>query len=871
MNAKSNINLKEKHEKMKGLAQMYIDNLSRTYAKIEMFHHSMCILKDSFLITNQNECSPFDTIDEIFKNFSNDLNPILEQIEKIVLQSLKYLKDNINRKVNNSDEILNKIIEKISQVEKFIGNKNGIGNNENDTNDIFNYSNLTISDEDEKIFKDAFNENKKLLYNYEIQEMHESINEKYLEYDKLHNDLNNIIVNSSEMSLVFKMFSEFIKQFCNILTNLSSQLMLKFGNKNTKKDIKNEKKTNQIKHNLLNNNILNNNNYIISDKNKQFTENEKKINDIIQEIINSQNKLKLHQINKIINRFDIDFFEELFLSRLSDLCLKGILLVKNKDNFDYLSIILNAIFFKEISNLNMSRQIIIISKHIKYEKTYLYILLQKKNKYLRTKSFWRKIIDHDLINHLNEYIDEILCRKHEEKEKEKEKEENKKKEDFNLNAIFKNLGIEQDISSNFKKLKNNQLIELYKYTQNKFSSILSQYIPTLYKYSVDDKNIYIIIKYYKDILCLNTDINIYLQNKLRILNLYSKLKYGHQSFTGKDRQIHKISFIISSALKYLPQEEYNKYLLLSKSNYYEMKKTVFNNIFSKEKLSLELHIKYLGQYLGIYKNKTGCDYKYFKNLISNSYLESNKDVHKINKIKELIQNDLNRTSFLKQNKKYNEPIKSILYTFCFTCAEIGYIQGLHTVVSLLFQLLNYDEEKTFHYLYCLEFNTDFHLIFENKFAFLNILFSVFEKILKLFKPEILYILKYIKIDINYFCSSWFLNLFAGYFQIINRDDPPLLFIYFIEKFCINGWSAIFNFGLTILEIGYENIIKLEKDELIKYIMQIINAEKIFDNTNYEKCRKVFDKNEKYINQSLVDKLIEIVKFEYKNKYLIDSS
>ena len=54
-------------------------------------------------------------------------------------------------------------------------------------------------------------------------------------------------------------------------------------------------------------------------------------------------------------------------------------------------------------------------------------------------------------------------------------------------------------------------------------------------------------------------------------------------------------------------------------------------------------------------------------------------------------------------------------------------------------------------------------------------------------------------------------------------------------------------------------------------MQIINIEKIFDNTNYEKCRKVFENNEKYINEHLVEKLIEIVKYEYKNKYLINSN
>ena len=142
--------------------------------------------------------------------------------------------------------------------------------------------------------------------------------------------------------------------------------------------------------------------------------------------------------------------------------------------------------------------------------------------------------------------------------------------------------------------------------------------------------------------------------------------------------------------------------------------------------------------------------------------------------------------------------------------------------------------------------------------------------MKLKKPEIFYLLKNINVDLDYFSSSWFTTLFTSNINRINRDDPPLLLIYFIEKFCINGWSAIFNLGLTILEIGYENIIKLEKEELIKYIMKIVNEENIFDNKNYEKCRIIYEKNEKIINENFVDKLIEITKFEYKNKYLIDS-
>ena len=53
-------------------------------------------------------------------------------------------------------------------------------------------------------------------------------------------------------------------------------------------------------------------------------------------------------------------------------------------------------------------------------------------------------------------------------------------------------------------------------------------------------------------------------------------------------------------------------------------------------------------------------------------------------------------------------------------------------------------------------------------------------------------------------------------------------------------------------------------------MKIVNEENIFDNKNYEKCRIIYEKNEKIIKENFVDKLIEITKFEYKNKYLIDS-
>ena len=74
----------------------------------------------------------------------------------------------------------------------------------------------------------------------------------------------------------------------------------------------------------------------------------------------------------------------------------------------------------------------------------------------------------------------------------------------------------------------------------------------------------------------------------------------------------------------------------------------------------------------------------------------------------------------------------------------------------------------------------------------------------------------------------------------------------------------------MLEIGYEKIIKLEKEELIKYIMKIVSEENIFDNNNFEKCKLLYEKHEKIINEKFVEKLIEITKFENENNYLINN-
>ena len=106
--------------------------------------------------------------------------------------------------------------------------------------------------------------------------------------------------------------------------------------------------------------------------------------------------------------------KEIFLSKISDLCLNSISIVKNENNFIFLANILNVIFLQEQSKLNVLTQIISISNHIKYQNIYLYEIMVKKNSLFRKKSLWEKLIVSDLINIINNYKEEKLDDKSEE-------------------------------------------------------------------------------------------------------------------------------------------------------------------------------------------------------------------------------------------------------------------------------------------------------------------------------------------------------------------------------------------------------------------------------------------------------------------------
>ena len=870
MNIQYSKDIDEKQKEMKSKIRNYSDNMNFLKEKVKLFSTTMNLLKDNFLISHLNP--PFDIIDEVLKDFSNKLNNIILQIKNTILKPITWIMDEIIRNDNKSDEIYNILKQNISEQNEIIKNKNEYQEKKNDKHK----SKINNKDPDYNLINSALNENNNQLYTYQIDSIKETIDENYIKIDKIYTDVEIIINNNSQIDNLILVFANSIKKFSENLLELTNKITSELDTIRKNSIVIEDKTDNKvINYNKIedknNKNILD----ISSVNGFQEINIQANVENIIKILINSEYPLKIKEVTRIINFLEINInkrkkseIKNLFLSELYNMCSKRMLIVSNEKNLFHLSNIINSIFLEDLSNISKLNQIIIISNKIKYKDKFLYAEMIKKNSYLKSGLFWQKIIKERLINKINYYIEENYPDKNEEKEKD----ENKKKERENINSILKKIGIEKEVK-HLKKLKLAQLKNLYKYIQENTIIILSEIIPFMYTIFRTDSASLEIIKNYREILKIDNQMIIYINNLTQIKKM--KLKQINSSDIINKDKMYNYAIAFSITKKFISKEDFSKLFLLNKKLTLFLKKFMYNNIFQKNNLSLDFHIKFFDEYLEINKIKKENNYNEIKTKINNSFFESSKDNNNIKKKKELIEHDLNRTPFLKQKPEHMESIKLILFSFYF-CSnkfednQVVYYQGMNTVVSFLYQILNYDEEKTFYYLYGLQFRTNYHLLFIDKLALLNILFSVFEKIIKIYIPEIYYILKSLNIDINYFCSSWFLTLFAGNIEIIDRENPPLLLIYFLEKYCLDGWSAIFNLGLVVLEVCYEKFLKLENEELIKYVMSMISEENIFDNKKFEFCKNIYEKREKLINKDLVDKLIEISKFEYENKFLTNS-
>ena len=248
-----------------------------------------------------------------------------------------------------------------------------------------------------------------------------------------------------------------------------------------------------------------------------------------------------------------------------------------------------------------------------------------------------------------------------------------------------------------------------------------------------------------------------------------------------------------------------------------------------------------------------------KNLIDPDSQEA-KNIH-------TIEVDLLRTLFINSDDSHIEKLGWVLKCLNFVRPDIGYCQGMNLLGLFFYQLLDCDEEETFYYLFGLEDTTRYGKIFINDLHLMNILFAVLDKLINLYKPELHYKFVDNYITTQLYSTSWFITLFTNINCVFEKNNAPKYVLMVLENFLLDGFSAIFTSGYTIIRYYFKKISQLETEPLISFMVTELCEQDIFKNENFSKIKIYYEKNSEKINALLIKKLIDISEYESENTYL----
>ena len=606
---------------------------------------------------------------------------------------------------------------------------------------------------------------------------------------------------------------------------------------------------------------------IIINENNSGEKTEKLLDNIISKIISSDELLS-QEISDLMNILKQENFETkksyslTFLTKLSKLNNKYVINLKNRKNFMHLSNILNDITIND-NNIDILKLIIEISQIITYKDLYLFNILGKKNRYLGTKTFWSKLIIDFFINDLNIQAKKIL----KPQKNSKDNNSNDKIKESNI-YLLEYIKFSEKITI-YKKLNSEQKLKLDKYARNNIINILTKIIEGMCSFYVKRNIVLDVISDFGKNFAFNPEDNDYYKllveaylNRNYIYNL-RQLSLGEK----KDEKMAKI-IIISNAAKFLPKTDFIKLLILEKSMKEPIKNNIFKNFLLNKKITIDERMRIWELLLNV--SKAEKEYNYTEILSGiKKQIEANEIKKKTDAYKniEMIKLDVDRTFFIdrSKSKEYQQSLKNILMCLVHIFNDVGYFQGMNYIAAFLLQLFDFNEQKAFYCMLAIQKNTEFKNIFKNDLYLLRNFFEVFKKILKIYIPEIYTHLKNNEVNENYYLPPWFLTLFTFSCIIFEKKDAPKFIFLIIEDFFLNGWSAIFNAGYTVIKHHKNEIMSMKMDKTLHYLVNNFCKEET-KNENFENIKKEYVKNSYQINDELISRLLNIVKYEEnKNK------
>ena len=538
----------------------------------------------------------------------------------------------------------------------------------------------------------------------------------------------------------------------------------------------------------------------------------------------------------------------------------------NLQNLEYLATILGFVslhensIFKEQFELNL--KIIFIAERIFYrtkinnDKIYLSALLSK-NKYYRTKQFWRNIVELKLANKINDHIDRIKNLKIKDKAK-KNLFSGWFSGDAKKSFLTKTRIIQ--LIKNFYSLDSEQVQLIEKITIQEMQKLIRENIPIFAnfnfpselcldliaelteEYRVDKDNIKFFVTYFN---VSNYTIRKLIPNeKGNSINIYKQF--------ASTTEINKKLKLFTNIVPFLSFSDYNNLLLCSKLFHKKLSKTIYKYILKQKNLPNKIRLPIWQNLLGISALKKEFNYR--------EILSKTGD----KKVRHEIELDVIRTTVgqVENPKEIRDQISNVLYAVAQLNGSTKYCQGMNFIVQFLHE--KFGEEEAFFIFLSFFKNTDYKLIFEKNLEELKILFYVFRRVISLLEPELSSYFNSNGIDVNFFVTPWFITLFTGSHQHFkDENDNSQILLRILDNFILSGLKSLMEVGCVLLH-SYENVLMSKRyEDMMEFLINEMLRSDFFSKKNTEFVENFF--NETKISKKLVKNIEEEFRQEQKMK------
>jgi len=849
-------------------------------------------LHESILLTNLTGIydsfqSLLINIDELSIKLKTDILEPLEQFKqnqiKINRQYIDFISE-ISSKQKNYSKILE--IAKINYYKEEYYSKE-----DSELNDLKEpkYKDEKYSESQEILLKNKMRvkvyEN---IYNYELVRYNKNIEKLNQEYnsaiDKLKlSEKNRIIFIKTSADNIKNYIEEYIKNindFTYVVENYTSQNVCskdemywndelsKFKSRYYER-IPNEKFVSFNDYMETNNNETGENelfNYEINLNDKMLAitdekEQKKFIHDVIDSLVKEED-IPLENIAILIELFGLknnkNEFKKLFLDNIVDI-KKPSVKYSNLNNLEILSNILSYISLNEDSifkgKFELNFKIIYSAERIYYQnkynnnKIYLSAILSK-NKYFRTKQFWRNIIELKLAHKLCDYIERLRNLKLPEEKKKGLFGKIGKSSGKNLQEIYKTSVLNKSrilpLIKYYKELEPSKIPLIDKMTTQEISTIIQEIIQNASNFNFSIETCIDLITKLTEEYKINKENMRYFLLYANICNntirkkLSSDAKNININNLDKNKRILKI---LSLTLPFLEFSDYFNLLKLSKFFNKKLKKKICIQSLIPDNISKNLRLKIWEMFLHTSKIKQ--KYNYYQ-ILKNANEP---------KTKEIIILDINRTSFnltkFRNESEAKLKLTNVLYAASIVNNGIKYCQGMNFLVEFLLEI--YEEEETFYIFMSFFESTDYSVIFTKDLQKMKVFFYVFKRIMSLYEPELSNYLNSSGINYNFFLPPWFITLFTGSHQhhCKDEDDNTDLIIKILDNFIIYGWTSMMEFSCAVLHLYESYIMNMKYDEVMQFLINDIlksdffgikNKDNIIKACSFYKIKKKLVKN-----------------------------